>query len=365
MSIHIARTAAVESALGATLAADLGDPAAVIYFASSSADFDAVAAAVAGAFPGAATFGCTTAGEIVSGAMTKGEVVAMGIGRDVAARVLVGVVEGVGASVDGVNETLRAWERELGHPMLGMDPTRWVGLVLVDGLSGAEERVMERLGDLTDVPFIGGSAGDDLAFKRTLVAAQGVASSNAAVLVLLECPNGFEVLKTQSFAPTGITLTPTKVNKATREVEEFDGKPAAAAYAEAVGKTVDHLSEDFMLHPLGLMAGGEPFVRSPQQVVGDKVKFYCSVDEGIPLAVLESGDIVDQTRADLEGAFTAGKPAGIINFNCILRTLELQAEGKTEAYGALFTAVPTVGFSTYGEEYIGHINQTATMLLLR
>jgi hypothetical protein len=58
-----------------------------------------------------------------------------------------------------------------------------------------------------------------------------------------------------------------------------------------------------MAHPLGLMIGGEPFVRSPQQVVGDKsVRFYCGVDEGMKLAVLESTDIVQDTASALEAA---------------------------------------------------------------
>lgn len=35
----------------------------------------------------------------------------------------------------------------------------------------------------------------------------------------------------------------------------------------------------------------------------------------------------------------------------------------TEAYGKIFSDIPTVGVSTYGEEFIGHTNQTATMLV--
>jgi hypothetical protein len=105
-------------------------------------------------------------------------------------------------------------------------------------------------------------------------------------------------------------------------------------------------------------------VRSPQQVVGEKVRFYCGVDEGMKLAVLDSTGIVDDTAAALKTALARSPGAkGLINFNCILRTLELEATGQTDAYGKVFTGVPTVGFSTYGEEYIGHINQTATMLL--
>jgi hypothetical protein len=50
-------------------------------------------------------------------------------------------------------------------------------------------------------------------------------------------------------------------------------------------------------------------------------------------------------------------------FNCILRTLDLKKQDKTEAFGKLFVK-PTIGLSTYGEAYIGHINQTATILAL-
>lgn len=45
----------------------------------------------------------------------------------------------------------------------------------------------------------------------------------------------------------------------------------------------------------------------------------------------------------------------------ILRTLELMARNETANYGKLFSK-PTVGFSTYGEADVGHINRTATMV---
>ena len=68
---------------------------------------------------------------------------------------------------------------------------------------------------------------------------------------------------------------------------------------------------------------------------------------------------LDEKRRELGGL------SGILNFNRILRTLELEKKGQGEAYGKPFADAPTVGFSTYGEEYLGHISQTATMLVLR
>jgi hypothetical protein len=117
----------------------------------------------------------------------------------------------------------------------------------------------------------------------------------------------------------------------------------------------------FMSNPMGLMVGDEPFVRSPQRVLEDgSMVFYCQIREGTELELLESTDIIADT-----GKALAGFHRALIVFNCILRTLQLQEEGQCEAYGALFADSPAVGFNTYGEEYIGHLNQTATMLAFR
>ena len=114
------------------------------------------------------------------------------------------------------------------------------------------------------------------------------------------------------------------------------------------------------------MIDGDPFVRSPQRIDGGKMVFFCNVKEGAELSVLESQNIIQDTSRVLEDKTNAlGRISGIINFNCILRTLELDAKKESEAYGKVFANVPMIGFSTYGEEYIGHINQTATMLVLK
>jgi hypothetical protein len=343
--------------------AELGvapDPEVVVYFASAKHSLDEVSKSVKAAFPGAATIGCTTAGEIVSGSMTEGGMVAMAFPRAVVSTAAVAVVADL-KSAPAVSAALDSLAAQMGSPLAELDLDTHVGLILVDGVSGAEEAIIERIGDLTDIPFVGGSAGDDLAFCKTLVAANGRAFEHAAVLALLRVPAGYEVIKTESFRALGKTLTATGVDEATRTVHRFDGRAAVEAYARALGIEEADVAGRFMRNPLGLMVGDEPFVRSPQRVLDDgSIVFYCQIREGMELELLESGDMIADTRRALEGSHRA-----LIVFNCILRTLELRQEGLCEAFGALFAKTPTVGFSTYGEAYMGHINQTATMLALR
>jgi hypothetical protein len=112
------------------------------------------------------------------------------------------------------------------------------------------------------------------------------------------------------------------------------------------------------------MVEGEPFVRSPQRVQDESIIFYCQIREGAQLRILEAADIVAGTRSAVQAQNELRPIAGLIDFDCILRTLELRAEQRCSEYGAIFEKIPTVGFSTYGEEYLGHINQTSTMLAL-
>ena len=150
-----------------------------------------------------------------------------------------------------------------------------------------------------------------------------------------------------------------------RLVLEFDGKPAAVAYAAALGVSVDELPRHFMASPLGLMAGEEPFVRSPQRLQGEGVKFYCAIQEGMELEILRATELVETTRAALEAQLQEmGGARGAVLVNCILRTIELKERRQEEAYGGVFAGLPTAGFSSYGEAMLGHVNQTATMLLL-
>jgi hypothetical protein len=262
------------------------------------------------------------------------------------------------------NRAFNAFQRHFNKPMKELDPHKYVGIILVDGLCCKEELIMDKIGDLTNVTFIGGSAGDDLKFENTYVYANGKSYSHAAVLAILEPSTEFSFIKTQSFCQLPQKLVVTKANEFTREVLEFNNKPAAVAYAEALGTSVEEAKARFMHNPIGLVFEGEPFVRSPQQITGESMHFYCSVKEGMELSLLESTDIISSTKKALDDAQKElGGISGIINFNCILRTLELGQKGLTEDYGKVFEEVPTVGFSTYGEQYIGHINQTATMLV--
>jgi hypothetical protein len=62
-------------------------------------------------------------------------------------------------------------------------------------LSFLQEMIMDKIGDLTNHLFIGGSAGDDLKFNKTHVFANGKAYSNAAVLALLKPKASFDIIK--------------------------------------------------------------------------------------------------------------------------------------------------------------------------
>jgi hypothetical protein len=337
----------------------------LLYFASSNFEPKTLSLKMKEALPSAHQFGCTTAGEIVNGLMLKNSVVAMAFNQKVISDVAVEVIENLKQGID-VKKAAASFEGHFKEPLSAMSIRKYIGIILIDGLSFSEEKLMDKVGNLTNVIFIGGSASDDLKFSATHVFANGKAYSNAAVLALAKPGVAFDFIKTQSFCTLPKKLVATKVNEAERTVIEFNNKPAATAYAEAIGSSVADATKRFMHNPVGLMMENEPYVRSPQRIDNGGMVFYCNIKEGMELSVLESTDIVRDTRQAVEKkAKELGTISGIINFQCILRTLELEQKNQTEEYGRIFSEIPTVGFSTYGEDFIGHVNQTSTMLFFR
>ena len=336
----------------------------VIFFSTSNFDPIEVSGRMKEIFVEAEIAGCTTAGELVSGQMLKNSIVAMVFDKEAVSTVAVAVVEGL---KDGINvqKIAASFEEKFGS-LKELDLEKHAGIILIDGMSGAEERVMEKIGDLTDITFVGGAAGDDGKFEKTFVFADGKTYTDAAVLVLMKVEHGFDVIKTQSFRDSGKSMIATKVDEDNREVIEFDNRPATEVYAEKVNTSVENASQEFMSHPVGLIINAEPYVRSPQKTIGTDIKFYCNVKQGANLSILDPTDIIKETAEAIEKKIAElGGISALLNFHCILRTLELEKEGRTEEYGKIFSNIPTVGFSTYGEEYIGHVNQTSTMLVFK
>ncbi len=341
------------------------NPKLVIYFASSEYDQRWLAAEMRYAFQDAQVIGSSTAGEIISGKMLENSIVAMGISENIVEKISVQVIENLSEGIDLTN-AFQNFQEDLGKPVSTLDMESYAGMVLIDGVTGNEEKLMEKLGAASDLLFVGASAGDNLKFKESFVYANGYAYKDAAVLCILKPDTDFRVIKTQSFNTLDKVLTATKVNEKNREILEFNGKPAAEEYAKVLGIDIKDAPAHFITNPVGLMLDDEPYVRSPQRIIDTKMKFYCAVKEGMELHLLESDNIIRDTKDAISKVESElGSISGIINFNCILRTLELKSKGLENEYAQIFKDIPTIGFSTYGEEYLGHINQTATMLVFK
>lgn len=340
----------------------LPDLAGVVFFCSATYDRDSIATAMRDRFS-CPVVGCTTAGEIGTSYRTD-SIVGIGFSQSEfrVHPVVIPSVQGLGLTeaaflADEVSEHLEI-ARKLG-------PEHLFGLLLIDGLSLSEERVVSHLYHaFQGMPIVGGSAGDNLQFEETYVYYDGHFHRNAAVLVVVETALPYRAFRWQHFEPTEVDFIVTASDPASRTVYEFDGEPAVEAYARAVGVQPEELDAHvFSLHPIMIQVGEEWYVRSISRANADgSLTFLCAIDNGLPLTLARGGDylaMLDRQVAALRADI--GNPLLTIGCDCILRRLEILEKQIEEDVASRLQQVNFLGFSTYGEQINGlHVNQTLT-----
>lgn len=339
-------------------------PKVMLFFASDIYDATSPAAELQKAFPGCEIIGSTSHSEYCGSNFSEGTVSMMAIDAQSVSDCCVKVVTGIKAHPDFAPAVEEMHAYFGGSDDIFEHFDRYVGIVLFESSSKAEEYCMDRLGTATDILFVGGTS-STFTSGVSRVYAGGKSYEDAMVLAVLKTVNGYDVVKTQSaevFSDCGFTVT--KSDMENRVMYELDHRPVAQVYAEALGVPVEKIADHFVSNPLGVLADGQIFVRTFNEIAGDGISLHCGIPEGTEIHLLKIGNIVEDTKRDLDRAIQY-EPAGVVNFNCLYRTFEIQNKDMVQPYCDVFGKYPNIGFSTSGEAFLGHINETSTVIIIK
>lgn len=271
----------------------------LLFFCTAAYDLDRLQAALTSTFADVpCVVGCTSAGQLGPGGLERGGLTAVGF--------FGGVVVATPFVIEPLATALEACDA-IGHSVASQRRQRpghgAFGLLLVDGLSRTEEQLTASLyAALGDVPIVGGSAGDDLAFKATHVYANGTFSADRAVFLLVETTLPFATFKFQHFIPTDVRLVVTDANPAERIISSFNGLPVVEGYAEALGLRPEEITAAvWSQHPLLVSIGGEPYIRSVKCLNADgSFQLLCAIERGVVLRIGASIDPANEATIDLD-----------------------------------------------------------------
>jgi len=350
----------------------LGDRplAGAVLFCSHRFDRDRLAGAINGCSEGMTVIGCTSSGELTDYGYDHDSLSLVAFPAEGFQMVShcfddLDKFDAVGAR-DAVRTLAATAERN--SRALG-DAINHVALFLVDGLSHREELLTMTVQDaLGDIPLIGGSSGDDLAFQQTAVFEGGRFHPRAAVIAIISSPRPMHVFKAQHYRPGADKMVITGALPHERIVTEINAEPAAAEYLRLAGHAGEKLgTEFFAAHPPMVRAGGEYYVRSIQSANPDgSLTFYCAIDEGIVLTVGEPVDRIagmDALFADIHGRI--GEVDRILAFDCVLNRIDAEQRQISHDVSQLYSRNRVIGFNTYGEQYRAlHVNQTFSGLAI-
>ncbi len=335
----------------------------VIMFCSSNYNCPILAKEIKLTFQNVLVFACTTAGEIGSTGYIKDGITAVSISGNSASFNLINIPNISQFDIEKSDKLVTSFKEK--NSGFSVNPNKFVGLLLIDGLSKLEDKFIFNLSkSFYPMEIIGGSSGDDLKMEKTFVYNDGEFLSNFASLLIIESKAAFLTFKTHHFIPTDKKLIVTEADYKERIVYELNAEKAAIEYANMLGLTVRDLNTSvFAKHPLMIKVGYDWYVRAIAQMNDDlSLSFLCSLDVGTVLTLAIGKDI----KTDLIDKITdlksmLGNISLIIAFDCILRRIEIESNDLEKDINNILAKENFIGFSTYGEQCDSiHVNQTMT-----
>jgi hypothetical protein len=343
---------------------DLSSLAGVLLFCSSRYALEQIATETQRYEPPCTIIGCTTAGEIGRQGFADGALIAIGFPASdftLNATRFDQLDEfdpvGVKVTVERLVVEARAESARLG------DRLHRVALLLIDGLSHREELFAHALQNcLGPTPLIGGSAGDNMAFRQTGILHKGVFRRDSAALAILTSRRSLQPF-CRSYGVAGkARAIVTRADPVTRRVYELNGENAALEYARLVGVASGDLSPMvFAAHPLMVRVAGHHYARSVQSRGDDgSLVFQSAIARGLvthvgssqpmPAALLET---LESVRSEI------GPLGGVLVFDDIQNKVAAKLAGDTERLARLYAENGFVGFHSYGEQFRElHLNRS-------
>lgn len=341
----------------------------VLYFSGAGFALDQLCDALTDHMPHTVFAGATTCGEIADGKFLNQCTVALVLAEPVRATATLVPDLGAFRFDDGPN-LLHKLASDLGLDLhqLQNNQDRYLLITLTDGLTAMEEVLVASL--LTSVPemkLVGGGAGDGFHFKVTRVSVGNKVARHAAAVILLEPNLPFHTFHLHHFHPSGQSFVVTEADPNRRFIHRIDGYPATAFLATLLGREVDDLLADSNSAAVfGVRSGDQMYLRSVMSAFPDKLLMGGGIEEGTIIHLMEAENIVNRTQQSLKFELEQlTDPSVMLQFSCGGRYIDAEASGCLVDLGRTLCPIPTIGFSTYGEQ-IGsmQVNHTLTGLIL-
>ncbi len=341
-----------------------------MFFSSSKYDFLALSKEIKNLVgDNCKVIGTTTSGEISKkSGITKGGVSAISFGEE-SMKIESVVIKGISKIPLLYRRDIIKSLNNLGYKEEMKEYKDLSGILLVDGLRLAEEKVLSVINSIFDgnLQLIGGSAGDDLKFEETLLSIDGEILRDGAILTLVKSRVKMKLYRENIFESQGIEINITKADEKNRKIIEIDGQPARERYAKLLGINPNKLEKEVLKNPIGRVVGKDVFISSIASIEGNNLNMYAQVFENSKGEILKGINPVEaqkMTKKLIDEDFE--KIYGMFCVNCILRSIQFEGEGNLkELSRGLESMGDYGGFVSYGEQYKKqHLNQTMTMLVM-